>query len=111
MFAAFGDVTNIKIIVEPTTNQSRGMAFVEMKTIPQAKKAIETLNGRVYDGRTLKANFAIPMRPVSAPKAALEKSVKRKDDNKDLRFKDIQLAKKARNQEKRKGAKPPGFVY
>lgn len=107
LFSYYGDVKNIKIIVEPTTNQSRGMAFVEMKTIAQAQKAIEGLNQRMIDGRTAKATWATPQRSV----AHRESMVSKKDPNRDLKFKEIQLMKKERNQMKKKGAKPPGFQY
>src|SRR4051794_15700914 len=69
LFSRFGQIKNIKIIVEPSTNQSRGMAFVEMSSVDEAKAAIEGLHQKVIDGRTVKANFAIPMKPESAPKA------------------------------------------
>ncbi len=98
MFSEFGTIKNIKIILEPETNQSRGMAFVEMATAAQAKAAIEGLDGRVFAGRTIKAKPATPMRESSAPKAASEK----KKIAKDLQFEDIQKAKKARNEGKRK---------
>lgn len=107
LFAYYGDVRNIKIIVEPTSNQSRGMAFVEMKTVAQAKQAIEGLNQRMIDGRTAKATWATPQRSV----AHRESMVSKKDPNRDLKFKDIQLMKKERNEMKRKGPKPPGFQY
>ena len=44
MFAQYGEIKNIKIVVEPATNQSRGMAFVEMANPSQAKNAINALN-------------------------------------------------------------------
>lgn len=104
MFDRFGDILNIKIVVEPSTNQSRGMAFVEMKTIGQATKAIEALNGKVFDGRTVKAKFATPLRQSSVSKLKKdgEEKAERKKAEKDLTFKSTQLAKKARNDKKRK---------
>jgi RNA recognition motif-containing protein len=97
MFLPFGKIKNIKIIVEPTTNQSRGMAFVEMTSAADAKKAIEGLNETIVDGRTVKAKYATPLK--SAPiKNVIMKSSK---PQKDLDFKEIQLKKKARNEAKR----------
>lgn len=103
MFSKFGIIKNIKIVVEPATNQSRGMAFVEMATVEQANKAIEALNQKVIDGRTVKANWAIPMREAS-PAKALKADGKKKEKNKDkdLEYVSIQMAKKARNEAKRK---------
>lgn len=97
LFSKFGIIKNIKIIVEPSTNQSRGMAFVEMGSIKEATAAIEALAGKVIDGRTVKANFAIPQREEAKSKVAPKKNL-----NKDLKFKEIQLEKKARNTAKRK---------
>ena len=108
LFSNFGTVKNIKIIVEPTTNQPRGMAFVEMKTVDEARKAIEGLNQHILDGRTAKATWATPQRSVHHR----ETMVSKKDPNRDLNFKDTQLKKKERNESRRKGGpKPPGFVH
>ncbi|MBY0515507.1 MAG: RNA-binding protein [Bacteriovoracaceae bacterium] len=97
LFARYGTIKNIKIIMEPTTQQSRGMAFIEMSSVAEAKKAIEGLNQAMIDGRTVKANFAIPLKPSSVSKI---KEVQKKQ--KDLEFKDVQLMKKARNEARRK---------
>ena len=94
LFARYGTIKHIKVIVEPTSNESRGMAFVEMGSIEEATDAIKDLNGRIIDGRTVKANFAIPQKD-----DGLKKEAKKKE--KDLEFKDVQLAKKARNQARR----------
>lgn len=104
MFDRFGEIQNIKIVVEPSTNQSRGMAFVEMKTIGQATKAIEALHGRVFDGRTVKAKYATPLKESSIAKNKKigDEKTERKKAEKDLTFKATQLAKKARNDKKRK---------
>jgi RNA recognition motif-containing protein len=109
MFSKFGIIKDIKIIVEPKTNQSRGMAFVEMATVEEAKKAIEGLQGKIVDGRTVKTNWATPMKPGTEdrkfyPAKVDSKIVKpvKKAANRDLEFKDVQLAKKARNLAKKK---------
>jgi len=68
------------------------MAFVEMGSITEAKKAIEGLDQQVIDGRTVKANFAIPQLNV----------VKKEEVERDLEYKSKQLDKKARNDAKRK---------
>lgn len=106
LISKFGIIKSIKIIVEPKTNQSRGMAFIEMGTKEEAKNAIEALDGKVVDGRTLKANYAIPQKEESRPKTPNTDTPKKKE--KDLSYKETQLAKKARNDMKRK-ANP--FVF
>jgi RNA recognition motif-containing protein len=99
MFSQFGDIKNIKIVVEPSTNQSRGMAFVEMADLDQAKKAIANLDQKIFDGRTVKVKFATPLRKTSTTRFHAEK--KDKNENRDLEFKAKQLAKKARNEARR----------
>lgn len=104
LFKRYGTIKNIKIIVEPTTNQSRGMAFVEMGSIEEATAAIKDLNGRVIDGRTAKANFAIPQVEERKfyPAKVDKKVAPKKKVEKDLDFTSVQLAKKARNEARRK---------
>ena len=106
LFSRYGTIKSIKIIVEPETNQSRGMAFVEMESLIEAAKAIEGLNGKVIDGRTVKANYAIPQKPEAVKKTVktekTEKTEKKPLKDKSLDFKSVQLAKKARNDERRK---------
>ena len=106
MFSKFGEIKNIKIVVEPSTNQSRGMAFIEMATIEQATAAIKGLDQQNFDGRTVKAKFATPLKPSSVGRARTieEKKVQEKD----LSYKSIQLAKKARNDAKRKNT---SFIF
>jgi len=94
LFSRYGKIKHIKIIVEPKTNQSRGMAFVEMNSIDEATSAIEELDGQVIDGRTVKVNFAIPQKED-------QKSATPQKKEKDLDYKSIQLQKKARNDAKR----------
>jgi len=62
-FAAVGTVETATIIIDKMTNRSKGFGFVEMATEEEAKKAIETLNGKELDGRTLTVNEAKPMEP------------------------------------------------
>lgn len=58
----YGSVKFVKMILDPKTNNSKGMAFVEMGSIEEASKVIEALNGTEIDGRNVKANFAIPQK-------------------------------------------------
>jgi len=96
LFSKYGTIKHIKIVVEPSTNQSRGMAFVQMSSYTEAKCAIDGLNGVKLDGRTVKCKWATPMKETSKPKTKVDRK------EKDLDFKSIQLAKKARNDAKRK---------
>jgi len=58
MFAAHGAVESVSVITDRETGRPRGFAFVEMSS--GAKEAIQTLNEKVMDGRSLKVNEARP---------------------------------------------------
>lgn len=101
LFAKFGSVKKIKIVVDPKTERSKGMAFVEMGTETEAKNAIQGLNGKIVDGRTIKAKYATPLK--SSPRdSSLAKGPKVNKAAPELDFKAKQLAKKARNDARRK---------
>ncbi len=61
-FAAFGEVTSVKIITDKYSGNSRGFGFVEMPKSPEAQAAIHGLDGTDLKGRTLKVNEARPRR-------------------------------------------------
>jgi len=58
MFAAHGAVESVSVITDRETGRPRGFAFVEMSS--GANEAIQSLNEKVMDGRTLKVNEARP---------------------------------------------------
>jgi RNA recognition motif-containing protein len=60
-FSAAGTVESATIIIDKMTSRSKGFGFVEMATDEEAQKAIETLNGKELDGRSLTVNEARPM--------------------------------------------------
>jgi RNA recognition motif-containing protein len=57
-FAEFGEVTDVHLVADRETGQSRGFGFVTMNTAENAAKAIAQMNGASVDGRTLKVNEA-----------------------------------------------------
>ncbi len=59
-FEAYGEVSSVTIIKDKYTGQSRGFGFVEMTNDSEAQAAIEALNGKELDGRTLKVDMARP---------------------------------------------------
>ena len=63
LFGQYGEVVSVKIITDRETGRSRGFAFVEMSNDEEAKKAIEELNGKENNGRTLTVNEARPRAP------------------------------------------------
>lgn len=59
-FSKVGSVDSVKIITDRATGRSKGFAFVEMNSDELAMKAIESLNGQDFGGRTLKISEARP---------------------------------------------------
>ena len=57
-FAQAGDVSEVKVITDRETGQSRGFAFVTMASSEAATKAISSMNGAMLDGRALRVNEA-----------------------------------------------------
>lgn len=60
LFEAFGQVDSVNIIADKFTGQSKGFGFVVMSNSEDAKKAIEEMNGKALNGRTLIVNEARP---------------------------------------------------
>jgi RNA recognition motif-containing protein len=59
-FAEFGTVTDTVIMIDRTTNRSRGFGFVTMGNAAEGTAAINGLNGVALDGRNLTVNEARP---------------------------------------------------
>jgi RNA recognition motif-containing protein len=59
-FEAFGEVSSVTIIKDRYTSQSRGFGFVEMPNNDEGQAAIDGLNGKELDGRTLRVDQARP---------------------------------------------------
>ena len=60
LFAQAGSVASVALIKDRDTGYSKGFAFVEMGTQPEAAKAIQMFNGYSLDNRELKVNAARP---------------------------------------------------
>lgn len=59
LFAEFGDVSSAKIVTDRETGRSRGFGFVEMGD-EEGKQAIEALNEKEFNGKTLNVSEAKP---------------------------------------------------
>jgi RNA recognition motif-containing protein len=57
-FSRIGEVTDVHIVTDRTSGQSRGFGFVTMGSPAEAQKAIEAMNGASLDGRPLRVNEA-----------------------------------------------------
>ena len=58
LFGSHGEVSQVNIVKDRETGQSRGFAFVEMAS--GGDEAISTLQGHTLDGRQLNVNPARP---------------------------------------------------
>jgi RNA recognition motif-containing protein len=58
LFGQFGTVTGAQVVTDRETGQSRGFAFVEMSG--GAEAAIQALNMKDFQGRSLTVNEAKP---------------------------------------------------
>jgi len=63
LFADFGNLDSVSLITDRDTGRSRGFGFVELASSSDAAKAIESLNGRDWNGRRLTVNEAKPRSP------------------------------------------------
>ena len=57
LFEAYGTVNSVNLITDRDTGRLRGFGFVEMEDA-DAAKAIESLDGQDFGGRSLKVNEA-----------------------------------------------------
>jgi hypothetical protein len=57
-FSKFGEVSDVKLVIDRETGRSRGFAFVTMGTPESAAKAIAEMDGQQLDGRPLRVNEA-----------------------------------------------------
>lgn len=60
LFAQYGKVVSAQVIVDRDTNRSKGFGFVEMEDQAAAQAAINALDGKEFEGRTIAVNVAKP---------------------------------------------------
>ncbi len=60
LFADYGDVDSVKIIMDRDTGRSKGYGFVEMSDDAAGQEAIDNLNESDVDGRTIIVKKANP---------------------------------------------------
>lgn len=59
-FIPFGDITDISIPLDYSTQKHRGFAFVEFELVEDAAAAIDNMNESELYGRTIRVNIARP---------------------------------------------------
>ena len=57
-FEPFGEIESSRLVIDRETGRSRGFGFVTYKEKEDALKAIEEMNGKELDGRTLRVDEA-----------------------------------------------------
>ena len=62
-FSEIGEVVSANVITDKYSGRSKGFGFVEMATEKEAKEAMEKLNGKEMDGRTIVVDEAKPQAP------------------------------------------------
>jgi RNA recognition motif-containing protein len=60
MFAAHGEVSSARVIMDRESGRSKGFGFVEMPNSDEAQAAIDALNDTDAGGRSLRVNEARP---------------------------------------------------
>lgn len=60
LFSEYGSVKSAQVVMDRETGRSKGFGFVEMNETSEAQAAIEGLNQKQIDGRTLTVNEARP---------------------------------------------------
>ena len=60
LFADFGEVQDAKVITDKFSGRSKGFGFVTMSDEDSAKKAIDAMNGKEFDGRSIVVNVSRP---------------------------------------------------
>ena len=57
-FETYGQLSEVRLITDRYSGRSKGFAFVEMPERNEAEAAIQALNGKPLQGRTLTVNEA-----------------------------------------------------
>jgi RNA recognition motif-containing protein len=60
LFAEYGTVDSVAIVLDRETGRPRGFGFVELAADARAQDAIRDLNGTDLQGRAIKVNEAKP---------------------------------------------------
>jgi len=62
-FSSFGNVTEVKIIIDRDTGRSRGFGFVSFTSESEAEVALQEMDGRELAGRLIRVDYATERTP------------------------------------------------
>ena len=65
LFEQYGTVDDARVITDRFSGESKGFGFVDMPNKKEAEAAMEALNGKDFEGRTLTVNEARERKPRS----------------------------------------------
>ena len=68
LFSEFGTISSAIVIKDRDSGQSKGFGFVELTVDAAAQKAIDALNGKEVNGRSLTVSPARPQEDRSGPR-------------------------------------------
>jgi RNA recognition motif-containing protein len=60
LFSPYGEVTEVRLIMDKFSGKTKGFGFIEMPSKEAAEKAIAELNGKEIKGRAMTVNEAKP---------------------------------------------------
>ena len=60
VFEQFGEVTEVRLVMDKLSGKTKGFGFIEMPSNDEAQKAIAEMNGKEFMGRDMKVNVAKP---------------------------------------------------
>jgi RNA recognition motif-containing protein len=60
IFAAYGQITSVNIVIDKFSGRSKGFGFVEFENEEDAGKALEALNNSEQMGRNIVVKEALP---------------------------------------------------
>lgn len=86
LFSQAGTVDSATIIMDRMTNRSKGFGFVEMATDEEAARAIESFNGKEFDGRSITVNEARPQEDRPRQGGFNHSGGRRRDDSRGRRY-------------------------
>jgi RNA recognition motif-containing protein len=62
-FSQYGQLTDVKLVTDRDTGNSRGFAFVTYANSEAAESAIQQMDGQELDGREIRVNISQPKKP------------------------------------------------
>ncbi|GMP51835.1 hypothetical protein CsSME_00017909 [Camellia sinensis var. sinensis] len=79
IFSNFGEVVNVRLVMDHAVNLSRGFGYVEFKIRTDAEKALAYMDGGQIDGNVVRAKFTLPERKKVSPPPKVVPTVSKRD--------------------------------